>query len=912
MRPDIAFRLIAVPLLIAMASCSEKAPTPEQLLARANESFAADQYGKAEKEYREVLRVAPNDPTALRQLAFIYSDQAQLIQAFPIVRRAAELQPNDSKIQSRLGLILLAFGDHLQAREAALKALETEPGDERTLMLLADTATNSKDITELENLIEGLRQKDQDRAGYHLALGALSFKRKDQARAEREFRAAIELNPKSDQAYGALGLLLWIQKDLKAAEVAFKTAADLSPARSPTRLLYADFKLRTGAASEARTFLEDINRKVPDALPPRVALMKMACADKRDDDCAKRVKDILSQDSTNFEAVLQNGILNLAKGDAPGAIRDFEYLSKVFRRNAQIRYQLALAYLLSTKGASETAARNAVETAESNLSEAVSLDPRLEQAVLLFSELKMRRGSAAAAIDPLLRLIKERPDIVRAYYLLATAYAAQRNTDQALSTYQKMTELFPKEAQPYFLIGTIRLSQRQASEARQAFEKATELDPNFLPAVEMLVDLDISEKQYDAAIARIQKRIDNDPKRGQLWALRGKVELARQNTSQAEADLIKATELDGNLTQAYVMLAQLYVVSKRQEEAIKKLNASIEIRKTVPALLLLAAIYEQGKNFSGARDAYEALLSVSSNFVPALNNLAVIYAERLGQLDKALDLAKRARELNSSDPSVADTLGWIFFRKGEYGQALPLLKETAEKMSGNPEVQFHLGMTHYMMGDEQGARDSLRRATESKVEFSGRTEAEARLALLAIDIATVNDTGVGAIKKYLNERPNDPIGLAKLAQIQERDGQIEQAIATYEKIIAAVPQFPSAIRRLALLYSERPADLSKAFEFATRARQAYPDDLDVTKLLGLLNFRRELYPRAIELLRQVVAKRTDDAELLYYLGDAHRRLKQWQECKQTLEAATGGKLPPSLVDQANSALTECTEALTAK
>jgi hypothetical protein len=37
---------------------------------------------------------------------------------------------------------------------------------------------------------------------------------------------------------------------------------------------YVDFKLRTGAAAEAKAMLEDINKKLPDYLPPRVHLMK--------------------------------------------------------------------------------------------------------------------------------------------------------------------------------------------------------------------------------------------------------------------------------------------------------------------------------------------------------------------------------------------------------------------------------------------------------------------------------------------------------------------------------------------------------------------------------------------------------------------------------------------------------------
>ena len=67
---------------VASAGCSKEEPTKDQLLSRAKDAFAAGQYDKAEKEYRDVLRLAPDDPAALRQLGIIYFDQGQILQAY--------------------------------------------------------------------------------------------------------------------------------------------------------------------------------------------------------------------------------------------------------------------------------------------------------------------------------------------------------------------------------------------------------------------------------------------------------------------------------------------------------------------------------------------------------------------------------------------------------------------------------------------------------------------------------------------------------------------------------------------------------------------------------------------------------------------------------------------------------------
>ena len=159
-------------------------------------------------------------------------------------------------------------------RETSLtQVLDKKPGDETALLLLVDTAVTPDEIKQTQKLIESLREKDQDRASYHLVLGILDLRQKNDVRAESRFKASLELDPKSSGAYSALGRLYWSRHDLKAADEAMKTAADLSPLRSPMQLRYVDFKLRYGAFAEAKAILEGINNKFPDYLPPRVYLM---------------------------------------------------------------------------------------------------------------------------------------------------------------------------------------------------------------------------------------------------------------------------------------------------------------------------------------------------------------------------------------------------------------------------------------------------------------------------------------------------------------------------------------------------------------------------------------------------------------------------------------------------------------
>ena len=67
-------------------------------------------------------------------------------------------------------------------------------------------------------------------------------------------------------------------------------------------------------------------------LPPRVLLMRIACGEKQDDDCAARAKSILEEDANNFDALFQDGIFKLEKGDVGNYLGDvdFEKFAQMF------------------------------------------------------------------------------------------------------------------------------------------------------------------------------------------------------------------------------------------------------------------------------------------------------------------------------------------------------------------------------------------------------------------------------------------------------------------------------------------------------------------------------------------------------------------------------------------------------
>ena len=332
------------------------------------------------------------------------------------------------------------------------------------------------------------------------------------------------------------------------------------------------------------------------------------------------------------------------------------------------------------------------------------------------------------------------------------------------------------------------------------------------------------------------------------------------------------------------MLAQLYSAANLNEKAITDLQAALAKNpKDASALMLMGMTYNAEKDYKNACDAYEKLLIIVPNNAVALNNLAYLYAENLGDLEKGYQMARKARDQSPTDPSTADTLGWILYQKGQYSSALSLLQESAAKLYGVPEVQFHLGMTFYKMGDEVNAKSALQRALQLTSNFPEKDECNQCLAVLAIDAKTTGADKRAWLEKRVASQPNDSVAIMRLAAIYQREGTVNKATASYEAALQANPQNVAAMVNLARLYT--PQDPQKAFNVAKAAYNLAPNDPMVTHTLGHLAFLTGDYKWSLSLLQLTVQAQPQNPEVLYDLGEAYYSAGRVPEARTAIQNA---------------------------
>jgi tetratricopeptide (TPR) repeat protein len=104
-------------------------------------------------------------------------------------------------------------------------------------------------------------------------------------------------------------------------------------------------------------------------------------------------------------------------------------------------------------------------------------------------------------------------------------------------------------------------------------------------------------------------------------------------------------------------------------------------------------------------------------------------------LDVALALAQKARAGLPNSPGVADTIGWIYYRKGVYPLAITFLKEALDqqekdKLPDNPDFDYHLGWACEKAGQPALARQHFEHVLKIRPNYPAAAEIKNELSHL--------------------------------------------------------------------------------------------------------------------------------------------------------------------------------------
>ncbi|MBZ0218664.1 MAG: tetratricopeptide repeat protein [Fimbriimonadaceae bacterium] len=137
--------------------------------------------------------------------------------------------------------------------------------------------------------------------------------------------------------------------------------------------------------------------------------------------------------------------------------------------------------------------------------------------------------------------------------------------------------------------------------------------------------------------------------------------------------------------------------------------------------------YERMGNWPKAEADLIQALELSPEHPQILNYLGYSWIDQGLNLDKAVDMIRRAVDQQPDDGFIVDSLGWAYFRLGDFEHAVEELEKAVELRPNDPIINDHLGDAYWRIGRTNEARFQWRQALDLKPEEKDRPKIEAKL-----------------------------------------------------------------------------------------------------------------------------------------------------------------------------------------
>lgn len=741
-------------LAALIAGCAKDPEVAKREFVRSGDQYAAKkQYREAVVEYRNAVQQDARYGEGRFKLAEAYEGLGDRQNAYREFIRAADLLPDDVAAQLRAAEVLLRARQYPEASARVEQVLAKDPKNVDAQVLLASAMVGLRKIDDAIAEMEEAIATAPDRSANHANLGTLQMVRGNRAQAEAAFKqavatddrsvparlalanfywasgqpdlvqaqleAALAISPKDPVANRAMALYYVGRKQTAEAERYLKVVAEVTP-KSVGRLALADFYMASGRTAEAKSALAAIPAGDEDAFARsriRLASLEFTTGNRA---AAQRLIDaILVSQPNNTEALIARARLEVAAGDQDKARAALQ--SAVQSDSHSAAAQFAMGQFLVGRG--ET------DAAFTAFTEAVKLSPGMAQAEVELARLHANAGRTDASIQAAQAAIAVQPGNAQAHLLLAHGLIRKGDLTAAAQRLEALRAALPASAQVHVNLGELYLAKKDATAARSAFERALALEPANIGALAGLTELDMAGGRQNAALARLEHASKASSTDARLLVLAGGVHAQVRDFGAAERDARAAIAVEPGNLDAYALLGQVLVATGRVDAAILEFQRITEKHpKSVPHLTALAVLLEMQNRKADARAAYERVLAADPRAAVASNNLAWMYAEDGDNLDVALQLAQAAKGQLPDNPSVNDTLGWIYHKKGLNALAVPPLLQSIDKDPGKPAYHYHLGVVYAANGEVEKARESLSRAVSLAPDSADVQDAKKALA----------------------------------------------------------------------------------------------------------------------------------------------------------------------------------------
>jgi tetratricopeptide (TPR) repeat protein len=772
-------------LLALAASCTSPEKAKAEHLKQGETFLKEHRWQEASIEFRNAIQIDDNLAAAHWGLAQAYEQLGRGSEYIEELQRTVKLDANN--LQARLRLAngyLLGYGRQknqdllAEAERLANEILARDANNPDGRVLLANVIFFKGDAAQAEKMIKDAIALDPTRVESYMGLSRLYLQMNRAGDAEAVYKQAISVNERSSLAHVEYGRFLTQAGRVADAEGEFRKAAEVDPENRDVRWVLASYYLvnnRLDKAEEAYKAWAQLDWDKPEG---RARLADFYATVGRFDEAAGLYQEIVKTSPDYTRGHYRLGEISLQRGDTQGANVQVEELLKRNPKDADALFLRARMRAASGQLKDAIADLKTVLDTDPRsklglyfMSDALYRDGQYEQArarageleryyqdflpaKLLQVQIGLESGDAEGAkrnADDLLKKLQDAapsgdmtPQLLsdvrtNAYLLRGKAslrLAGQEPTSQQVAAvradFEAARQVAPNSPLPYVNLADAAAADKKPDEAWQQLERALSLDHANFQALTALINLGMTTGKLDQVRARVEQLANEQPNNAQLQYLLGQA--FRQGNAQqppdaprAEAAMRRTIELDADYMPAYSALAEIYFGTEQPDRAIDEYKKIAERRPDDFTAYRNIGLIEAGRGqLDVAVDYYHRVLSIRPDEPIAANNLAAIYADHgKGNAEEAMRLGQDVVRRFPGEPGFADTLGWVYYRKGLYRDSVEQLQHAVagsiKRGGDNSLYRWHLGAALAANGDKAAARRELQRCLELSAQEQQRS-----------------------------------------------------------------------------------------------------------------------------------------------------------------------------------------------
>jgi len=426
--------------------------------------------GQAEQAVAAYERAVAKDGESAylrRRLAAGLAQQGRLDDALVHAKRAVELDPGDEASR-----VMLAQLHRVRREPAEAEALLTGPGGEAlnpdAAGLLYQIRLESGRYEEALAVARWLVEKEPEELRGHVALANVYQEMDRPEEAERSLREALELDPENLRIYGALARSLRERGESQREIELYREILATHPNHHATLVALGEAQMAQDDLGGATATFE----QVVDGYPEDIQSVKNLGYLRFEARNFRAAEDLFERAVESgpgeHEAAFFLGVVRRRLGEGDAALQAFETIPPDHTHFAEARTQIASIY----------ERRGLYDRALAEVERASKLDPSRDLD-LYAATLRGKSGDFDGAVSHIERLLAESPDDDDLLFNLGVVYGEAKRTEEAIGFMQRALARNPDNASALNYIGYTWAERGvRLDEAEKMITRAIELRPD--------------------------------------------------------------------------------------------------------------------------------------------------------------------------------------------------------------------------------------------------------------------------------------------------------------------------------------------------------------------------------------------------------------------------------------------------